>query len=165
MKINFNKVKREAIPFIIAYVLFDIIIVGSICAGISQIPEGANIFESLSTVMSNFVNNIITFKFFTGIFVEFNTFINWSFWTLLVFIVMFIAWKIKLAPNSEYDGKESGSSEWSKHGEEFDKLSDGREILNKKEGFILSKDHYLGTDLKKVLINKNILVVGRIWCW
>ena len=78
---------------------------------------------------------------------------------------MFIIWKIKFAPTSEYDGKESGSSQWSKHGEEFDKLSDGREVLNKKEGFILSKDHYLGTDLRKVLINKNILVVGRIWCW
>ena len=41
----------------------------------------------------------------------------------------------------------------------------GREILNRKSGFILSKDHYLGTDLKKVLINKNVLVVGRIRCW
>ena len=165
MKINVNKLKREAIPFIIAYVLFDLIIVGSICAGISQIPDGANLFEKISTVLSNFVDNIITFKFFEGIVSEFNIFINWSFWSLLVFLVMFIAWKIKFAPNSEYDGKESGSSEWSKHGEEFDKLSDGREILNKKEGFILSKDHYLGTDLKKVLINKNILVGGRIWCW
>ena len=37
--------------------------------------------------------------------------------------------------------------------------------LNKKSGFILSKDHYLGTDLKKVLINKNVLVVGRIRSW
>ena len=39
------------------------------------------------------------------------------------------------------------------------------DLLNKKSGFILSKDHYLGTDLKKVLINKNVLVVGRIRCW
>lgn len=45
------------------------------------------------------------------------------------------------------------------------KTSDGRELLNKKSGFILSKDHYLGTDLKKVLINKNVLVVGRIRSW
>ena len=51
------------------------------------------------------------------------------------------------------------------NGEEYEKTSDGRELLNKKSGFILSKDHYLGTDLKKVLINKNVLVVGRIRSW
>lgn len=165
MKIKANKLKREAMPFIIAFLLFDIIVVGAICAGIHEIPEDANLYISLKTVFSSFLNNIITFKFFVGIFLEFGTFLNWSFWTLIVFFIMFIIWKIKFAPTSEYDGKESGSSQWSKHGEEFDKLSDGREVLNKKEGFILSKDHYLGTDLRKVLINKNILVVGRIWCW
>ena len=40
------------------------------------------------------------------------------------------------------------------------KLPNGSEILNRKSGFILSKNHYLGTDLKKVAINKNILVIG-----
>ena len=76
-----------------------------------------------------------------------------------------ISKKIKFAKTSEYEGIENGSSDWAKHGEEFAKTSDGREILNRKSGFILSKDHYLGTDLKKVLINKNVLVIGRIGCW
>lgn len=84
---------------------------------------------------------------------------------LFDFVVAFIFWKLKNWGKSEYEGIENGSSDWAKDGEEFEKLPDGREVLNKKEGFILSKDHRLGTDLKKVLINKNILVVGRIWCW
>ena len=165
MKSNFNKLKREIMPFLIAYVLFDIIIVGTICWGIHNVPDGTDLYHSMMKVLDGFFTNIITFRFFGGIFLEIGTFLNWSFWTLLVFGALFIAWKIKFAKTSEYDGKENGSSQWSKHGEEFDKLSDGKEILNRKEGFILSKDHYLGTDLRKVLINKNVLVVGRIWCW
>ena len=66
----------------------------------------------------------------------------------------------KKSKTSEYEGIEQGSSDWSKGGEEFDKLPNGSEILNRKSGFILSKNHYLGTDLKKVAINKNILVIG-----
>ena len=104
-------------------------------------------------------------KFFTAFIVDFFGFIKWSFWTLIITIGLFIAWKIKFAKTSEYEGIENGSSDWAKHGEEFAKTSDGREILNRKSGFILSKDHYLGTDLKKVLINKNVLVIGRIGCW
>ena len=38
--------------------------------------------------------------------------------------------------------------------------SHGTYILNKSEGFILSKNHYLGTDPRKVKVNKNILVFG-----
>ena len=149
MKSRFNKLKREIMPFLIAYVLFDIIIVGTICWGIHNVPEGTNMYNSFKIIFDGFLMNIISFKFFGGIFLEIGAFLNWSFWTLLVFVALFLGWKIKFAKFSEYDGKESGSSQWSKHGEEFDKLSDGKEILNKKDGFILSKDHYLGTDLKK----------------
>ena len=165
MKINKNKLKREILPFLIAYGLFCIIIVGDICVGVHSAGENAKAYDVLKSVFGDFFNNLITFKFVTGPFLEFGVFIQWCFWTLIVTAIMFLAWKIKFAKTSKYEGIENGSSEWSKHGEEFDKLSDGKEILNKKEGFILSKDHYLGTDLRKVLINKNILVVGRIWCW
>ncbi|MEG1008861.1 MAG: hypothetical protein RSF67_03430, partial [Clostridia bacterium] len=65
----------------------------------------------------------------------------------------------------DFQGIEHGSSEWSKDGEEFNKLSDGTEILNKKDGFIISRKHFIGTDQRKVKINKNILVVGRIRIW
>ena len=60
----------------------------------------------------------------------------------------------------EYQGEEHGSSAWSKNGEEYKKQPDGSYILNKSEGFILSKNHYLGTDPRKVRVNKNILVFG-----
>ncbi len=165
MKSNINKVKRELKPFLIVYLLLDIILVGSICVGLHNVPDGSDFYDTLKEVFSNLVSNIITFKFFSGIFLEFGTFLTFSGYLLVVFFILFIAWKIKFSKSYEYEGRENGSSSWSKNGEEFDKLSDGREVLNKKQGFILSKDHYLGTDLKKVLINKNILVVGRFWCW
>ena len=60
----------------------------------------------------------------------------------------------------DYQGEEHGSSAWSKGGEEYRKLPDGSQILNKTDGFILSRNHYLGTDPKKVKVNKNILVFG-----
>lgn len=165
MKSNMNKLKRQLMPFLMAYVIIDIVVVGAICAGLHEVPANSELYDILKAVFGSFMNNIVTFKFFAGIFLEFLSFLKGSFYLLIITAILFIAWKIKFAPISEYEGRENGSSDWSKHGEEFDKLSDGREILNKKEGFILSKDHYLGTDLKKVLINKNILVVGRIWCW
>ncbi len=60
----------------------------------------------------------------------------------------------------DYQGEEHGSGGWSKNGEEYKKRPDGSYILNKSEGFILSRNHYLGTDPKKVRVNKNILVFG-----
>ena len=107
----------------------------------------------------------IKFRFFLGIFLDFGGFINLTLWTFAAFVILFIAWKIKNGKDYEYQDIENGSSDWSKNGEEYDKLPDGSEVLNKKGGFILSKKHYLGTDLKKVKINKNILVIGRIRYW
>lgn len=163
MEQKIKKIWREFIPFLIVYVIFDIIIVGSLFASsYNAKAAGENV---LTGIINNFVSNITGFKFFSAFVLDFFGFMKWSFWTLIITIIFFIAWKIKFAKESEYEGIESGSSDWAKHGEEFEKTSDGRELLNKKSGFILSKDHYLGTDLKKVLINKNVLVVGRVWCW
>lgn len=50
----------------------------------------------------------------------------------------------------EYEGTEHGSSGWA-DGEQY-------EILNRHEGIILAKDHYLTTDNKS--INKNVLIIG-----
>lgn len=160
MKTEFKKIKREAMPFLIAFIVFDIVVIGSICYAISNIPKGSNSGESVVYVVQNFLPSMTGLKFFKGMFVDFLGFLYASFWTLIVFAIMFLLWKVKFSKTHKYDGIESGSSQWSKHGEEFEKTSDGKEILNKKNGFILSKEHYLGTDLKKVLINKNILVVG-----
>ena len=163
MSEKLRKLWKEFIPFLIVYAIIDIIIVGSlfVCAHDAK-AVGGNV---ITGIFSNFMNTLTHFKFFTAFIVDFFGFIKWSFWSLIITIGLFIAWKIKFAKTSEYEGIENGSSDWAKHGEEFAKTSDGREILNRKSGFILSKDHYLGTDLKKVLINKNVLVIGRIGCW
>ena len=162
MKQKLKKIWKEFIPFLIVYVILDIVVVGSlfVCSYNAK-QAGENV---LSGIFDNFMSNITGFKFFSAFVLDFLGFIKWSLWTLVITIVFFIAWKIKFAKTSDYDGIENGSSDWAKHGEEYEKTSDGRELLNRKSGFILSKDHYLGTDLKKVLINKNVLVIGWIRC-
>ena len=159
MKEKLRKLKREAMPFLILFLVFDIVIVGAFNYAINN-----SVKDDINSFFSNFMAGR-KFKFFLGIFSDFGGFINLSLWTFVAFIVLFIAWKIKNGKDYEYQDIENGSSDWSKGGEEFDKLPDGSEVLNKKGGFILSKKHYLGTDLKKVKINKNILVIGRIWYW
>ena len=79
---------------------------------------------------------------------------------LIVFIYLSVKLIISTRKNHDYQGEENGSSAWSKGGEEYRKMSDGTYILNKKEGFILSKTHYLGTDPRKIKVNKNVLVFG-----
>lgn len=156
MKKFLRKLKREAMPFFILFIVFDIVVMGAFNYAISKTPK-----DDFTALVSNLMEGI-KLKFFIGIFTDFVGFINLTIWTFAAFVVMFIAWKIKNMKNSEYQDIENGSSDWSKDGEEFDKLEDGSEVLNKKGGFILSKKHYLGTDLKKVKINKNVLVIGRI---
>lgn len=81
---------------------------------------------------------------------------------LILIGFIWMSWKLisQSRKDHEYQGEEHGSSAWSKNGEEYRKQPDGSYILNKSEGFILSKNHYLGTDPKKVKVNKNILVFG-----
>lgn len=162
---KFNNLKREIMPFLILFILFDIVITGNIIIGAHDHADAVNMIEKTMAIFGDFMNNLTSFRFITAIGVDFNGFMNGTLWTFLAFVILFIAWKIKMKPDHEYDGVENGSSDWSKNGEEFNRLSNGSEVLNKKGGFILSRKHYLGTDLKKVAINKNILVVGRIGCW
>lgn len=164
MKKMLRKLKREAFPFLILYLIFDITIIGTFIVAAHNNASLVG-FDKISAIFNELLKDLTSFKFFTAIFVDFTGFITASFYTLIVFVVMFIIWKLKSSSSHEYEGIEHGSSEWAKNGEEFDKTEDGKEILNKKNGFILSKNHYLGTDLKKVAINKNVLVVGRIRCW
>lgn len=159
------KIKKDALPFLIVFLLFDIIIVGALIVAYKDVDPAIVGTNRFIEMFNNFLPSITSFKFFTAIFVDFIGFMKFSFWTLIAFVIMFIVWEVKNKKEYEYEGVENGSSDWAKSGEEFRKLPDGREILNRKEGFILSKDHYLGTDLKKVIINKNVLVVGRIWRW
>lgn len=163
MKKILRKLKKEVKPFFIFYLIFNIVIVGTFIYAASNYKSLSG-YEKISGIFGEFFNDLVSFKFLQAIFVDFTGFLTASIYTLVAFVILFIVWKIKFSTRYEYQDIEHGSSDWSKNGEEFDKLDDGREILNKKNGFILSKNHYLGTDLKKVAINKNVLVVGRFWC-
>ena len=74
--------------------------------------------------------------------------------TILYWIVFFIGF-VRSVPKHEYEDIEHGSSDWSKHGEQY-------EILNKNKGIILAENNYLPVDKRG---NVNVLVVGRIRFW
>ncbi len=164
----FRKSKKELIILGILYLIFDIYILGAVY--VSSLAHESSIFfnqtimkaEEWTSLLGKPLDIIGGFFRADG---RIDVFFRWSGITLLIFLIAYIVYKVKNMKTGEYDGIENGSSDWAQNGEEFDKTENGKEILNRKSGFILSKDHYLGTDLKKVLINKNILVVGRFWCW
>ncbi len=157
---NLKAKKNSIIVLFVIYLLIDIFVVGAFFS--ATLDTGTN--TSLISAMGNFIPNLTNPLGTLGKILtsgdKFTTFLNWSFWTLIIFIGLYIYYLIKNGKKHDYDGTEHGSSDWSKNGEEFNKLQDGSETLNRKEGFVLSKNHYLGTDLKKVKLNKNILVVG-----
>ncbi len=152
-----ESLKKDIKILLVVYVIFDIVFIGALTYVVSNMTEDDNI---ISAIVEDFIPALTSFSFFGGIFSDFGFFLKASLWTLVILFGIYIAYKLNKKESDDYEGVESGSSDWSKNGEEFKKLSDGKEVLNKKSGFILSKDHYLGTDLKKVLINKNILVIG-----
>lgn len=159
-----RKFKVQLIMIGLFYLVLCVEIIGAFCVTRAVVLEEG---QGITTNFSEFFNTMGSYmkrpdKIVVGIFTEniMSEFLNGCWWLFIVFVVLTIWFLIKNKSKHEYDGIESGSSDWSKGGEEYRKLSDGSEILNKKNGFILSKNHYLGTDLKKVKINKNILVVG-----
>ncbi|MEG1705217.1 MAG: type IV secretory system conjugative DNA transfer family protein [Clostridia bacterium] len=155
--------KKEIIILIVVYLIIDIFVVGAFFVsglGIGNVDLFTRVSKIMENFMTNFTNPFGTIEKIITSKAEFQTFLNISFWVLIIFVILCIIYIIKNGKKYEYDGTENGSSEWSKGGEEFNKLSDGSSILNKKDGFILSKTHYLGIDQKKVKVNKNILVFG-----
>lgn len=160
---NLREDKNKIITFFIVYILFDIIVVGSFVVTSHEVAQVADSFERMNLFLSKWPSQLVNpFSTIFNIFKYgvFSNFISASVYTLIASVLMFIYWKIKNSKNSEYQGQELGSADWAKYGEEFRKLPGGKEVLNRKEGFILSKKHYLGTDFKNVVINKNILVFG-----
>ncbi len=159
-----RKFKGQLIAIGVFYLILCIEIVGSFCVTKAVVLEdGQTIFDDFNTfftTMGEYMKN--PFKIIGDLFKEkaLDSFFSGCGWLLALFIGLTIYFLIKNKSKHEYDGIESGSSDWSKGGEEYKKLPDGSEVLNRKNGFILSKNHYLGTDLRKVKINKNILVVG-----
>lgn len=159
-----RKMKPQLIGIAIFYVVLCIFIIGSFAVAKNEAKEQGNLFGNFQTITKNMGNNMKhPFKTIGGLFAvegAASTFFSGCGWLLLIFIVLTIWFIIKNRSKHEYDGIENGSSDWSSGREEFKKLPDGSEILNRKDGFILSRAHYLGTDLRKVKINKNILVIG-----
>ena len=156
-----RKLKKELIILGVLYLVLDIYVLGAIFVTALSHEGQPNFFGQLIVHANEWTEKLKDpFGIIGGIFTDFGTFMVWSFWLLVICLGVYIAYKMKNQKNGEYDGIEVGSSDWAQNGEEFDKTENGKEILNKKYGFILSKNHYLGTDLKKVLINKNVLVIG-----
>lgn len=159
MRDFFEDFKQKAPILIVIALILSVVLGGAITKSVVD-AKAANESSLVVAVISTFWGNITSLQFFSGIFADFLTFLKISGFIFLVVFGIYIYAKYKAGKGSEYEGKENGSSQWGKGAEDFKHASDGKEILNKKEGFILSKTHYLGTDLRKVGINKNILVVG-----
>ena len=158
-----ERFKRELIGFIpafIVYLVIDVFVFGAMyIAGINE--NGTyNLIEATKNFAGIVSNPFEVIASLSELGNNIQGFLTISFYLLIGTIIAYIYYKIKNKANYDYEGEENGSSEWSKNGEEFKRLPDGSEILNRKEGFILSKDHYLGIDQRKVKINKNILVIG-----
>ncbi|MEG1142534.1 MAG: hypothetical protein RSE41_08855 [Clostridia bacterium] len=162
-KISFT-MKRDIIIIVIGYLLIDILVIGAFFVTVTNL-ENPDLFLILQNLLPNITNPLNTIK---GIILsgsDFILFLKLSWYFFILILVFSIIYYFKNKDKYDFQGIEHGSSEWSKNGEEFNKLSDGTEILNKKNGFIISRKHFIGTDQRKVKINKNILVVGRIRIW
>ena len=120
-KFKFNKLKREIIPFVIAFLIIDIVIVGAFVVAAHEVTDITKPIDKIMAVLNNFLPSITSFKFFTAIFVDFAGFMKASFWTLIIFVVLFIYWKIKMAPDSDYEGID----------QEEEESEEGKEIENK----------------------------------
>ena len=106
MKSNFTKLKREIIPFVIFYVIFDIVIVGTLVVALHNNVDITNTADKIVAVFEEYFSDLTSLKFFTAIFVDFLGFLKASLWTLLFTIILFLAWKIKFTKTSEYEGIE-----------------------------------------------------------
>lgn len=159
MRKFFEEFKKNAPMLIVLALIASVVFGGALTKSITD-AKAAESTSLITDVLSTVFDNITSLAFLGGMFSDFLLFLQITLWIFVAVFAIYIFAKMQANPSSEYEGKENGSSVWSDGVEDYKHASDGKEILNKKEGFILSRKHYLGTDLKKVGINKNILVVG-----
>lgn len=158
---NWKEYRWKVLTVVIIYLIVCIPILGGLLTSMELSEgEGSKLINGANN-WSNYVFKPITIlkTMFDGKSMQ-QTYLVLCGIVLIAFIYMSIKFISKNRKTHDYQGEEMGSSDWSRHGEEFRKNPDGTEILNRHEGFILSRDHYLGLDGKKVKINKNILVFG-----
>lgn len=157
--------KKKLKVYAIAYVIIAIILFVPFAVGIKLSAEASTELVGKFNFFVDGYKGLVLSPFKTlGQLFKTEGALTLFFEMFIIFLIPY-AWTVykkefKKEKKGEYEGKEHGSSAWAKDDEEFEPTPDGKEILNKTHGFILSKTHYLGTDLKKVAINKNILVFG-----
>ena len=159
MRQFFENFKKHAPILIVLALIASIVLGGSLTKSIVD-AKASGADSLLVEVLNTWLSNITNMGFLGGMFSDFLLFLKITLWIIVIIFGIYIFAMINSKAKSEYEGKENGSSQWSDGSEDYKHSSDGKEILNRKEGFILGRRHYLGTDLKKVGINKNILVVG-----
>ncbi len=156
--------KWKIITVIVVYLIVCVSLLGGLMAAYQYTDEELSLFARLEVATESWAAYALNpFKVIDVLFDGGNlqqTYLILCGGILIAFIWMSIKLISKSRKTHEYQGEEHGSSAWSKGGEEYRKLPDGSQILNKTDGFILSRNHYLGTDPKKVKVNKNILVFG-----
>lgn len=159
-----NKYKGQLIAIAILYLLICVMIVGNFMVTGEKIQNVTNLSDNLHLRSELFYEQLLNpfgvmWVLITteGLFIKF---LKTCGVLLLTFIGMILWMFYKNGKIRDFEGLEHGSSDWAKNGEEFKKQPDGSEILNRTHGFVLSRKHFLGTDLRKVRVNKNILVFG-----
>lgn len=160
MKFDFKEYRTKFIVVLVVYIIVCVQFIGGFMTALHLTQEENKLQSALNSWSSYLVKPVTILETVLDGGQLQNIYLTLCAGVLVAFIYMSVKFISKSRKTHEYQGEEHGSSDWSKHGEEFKKLPDGSEILNKHDGFILSKDHYLGLDGKKVKINKNILVFG-----
>ncbi len=152
-------IKRNRKNFIICAILWvflTIVFVSPLALSLFQVGQGngkngIGIFQALG---ENFMHPFVSMGkiFELGAFGNFlSIWIGFSIFYLIFFFIGFV----RTAPKNEFSDIEHGSSDWSRHGEQY-------QVLNKNKGIILAENNYLPVDKRG---NVNVLVVGRIRFW
>ncbi len=159
--------KMKLLVMIILYLVITVCVWGGFLASwinahsSEEIPEGQAKLDAVVGEWKSYgLNPIATLKTLLDGAGKQDAFLVGAAFIFIICLVLFIKLISSERAKYDYQGEEHGSGGWSKNGEEYKKRPDGSYILNKSEGFILSRNHYLGTDPKKVRVNKNILVFG-----
>lgn len=149
-----EKLKKNSLAIIVVWLAIVILLVAPVTHSVTDANiEGITPFEG---IISNLVDNIFKFPIreaftekYTYDFIEGIKYFS-VFYVIIVVIAIY-----KNLPKGDFHNIEHGSSDWCINGEQY-------KILNKKEGIILAKEHYLPLNKPG---NTNVLIVGRFWLW
>ena len=152
-------IRRNRTNFIICAILWvflTIVFVSPLSLSIFQANQGGN-FEGTVFFQQIAQNVMHPFKALGNQFAQgaIGSFFPIWFGFSVFYLIFFFIGFVRTAPKNEFSDIEHGSSDWSKHGEQY-------HILNKNKGIILAENNYLPVDKRG---NVNVLVVGRFRFW